>query len=348
MPEILGKTLSGEQVISFELKNRHGESAQILNLGASLIELKMASRSQGIINTILGYPKWESYLKDPCYHGATIGRFANRIADSQFSIGQQQFTLQQNEGEHHLHGGPHGFNTKIWQVQDYSDQHLVMSLHSPDGDQGYPGNLHVVLSYTLQDDHNLVIAWQAQCDRETEVSLCNHSYFNLAGFGEIGKHYLRIPASEFTPSDKCMIPTGHIHSVEGTLLDLRKFTQLDSVLNSDDPIIDAHGGIDHNWARGNSGQMQLSAELFSPESELLLQVSSSLPGLQCYTGNNLAKHGVHGRYEGVCLETQYYPNSPNEPQFPSARLSPGSTMCHKTQFSFSHLDREVLLKQPAT
>ena len=343
MPTLLGQTGQQEDVYAIELRNGRGDSARILTLGAIIAELNISSRENGVVNAVLGYPQWRSYLKDTAFHGAVVGRYCNRIAHSQFKLGSSHYQLDSNEGSHQLHGGPNGFHRRNWQLENCDAQSVSLSLRSPDGDQGYPGNLNILLRYTLSDDGCLDIDWQAETDSDTVVSLTSHGYFNLAGYGDIGNHYLRIPATHYTPTDGSHIPTGEILPVKNTNLDLQRFKQLSDVLDSTEPSIEQYGGLDHNWARGESGKMRLSAELLCLETNLLLQVSSTLPGLQCYTGNHLAANGIHGCHEGVCLEPQHYPNSPNEPHFPSALLRAGEAISHQLHYRFKQVDaREIL------
>ncbi|MFT4519227.1 MAG: aldose 1-epimerase [Halioglobus sp.] len=317
------------------LTNANGDSAVILSLGAILAELNINTRKHGLINTVLGYQHPSSYLKDTAFHGVIAGRYCNRIANSRFAINSDEYELNRNEDPHHLHGGSQGFGRRYWSILEQSQSSVILSLHSPDGDQGYPGNLDVSLRYELKEQGCLDISWRATSDKDTVVSLTCHAYFNLAGHSDIGSHFLRICADHYTPAAADMIPTGEIQSVDGTALDLRKLTSLQGVLDSEDPEITQQGGLDHNWARGAVGEMLLTAELFCPSSGLLLQTSSTLPGLQCYTGNHLMANGIHGCHEGVCLEPQYYPNSPNEPAFPSPILQPGETMSHRMRYQIT-------------
>jgi aldose 1-epimerase len=328
---------------SIDLRNTRGDRVSIMPLGGILREWEVAVGPGEPINIILGYLHSSSYLKDTAFHGAIAGRYCNRIANSQFSIGGKRFTLAANEGAHHLHGGPDGFNRRIWSVEEQGENYLELGLLSPHQDQGYPGNLKVTLRYTLDDEGALNIDWQAVSDADTVVSITSHGYFNLAGCGDILEHYLRIPATEYTPVNEDLIPTGEIRSVEGRALDLRQFTRLGDVLDSDDPEIQLADGLDHNWAAGAPGEMQLRAELVSKRTGLLLAVSSTLPGLQCYTGNHLQSNGIHGCHEGVCLEPQYYPDSPNHPNFPSAQLRAGDVMRHRISYRVSEVDAELLL-----
>ena len=336
-------SIDSQDIQTIELSNARGDSLCVLNLGAIIKEWNINTAEHGMINTVLGYLHEQSYLKDTAYHGAMIGRYCNRIANCCFSIGTQKHQLVSNAAPHHLHGGPQGFASRIWNIEECDKQSVTLSLHSADGDQGYPGNLDVWLRYTLDDDGALDIEWQAQTDCDTVVSLTNHAYFNLSGSGDTRDHYLRIAASHYTPAAADMIPTGEIRSLEGSVLDLRKYTLLDQLLDSDDPEIVQCGGLDHNWVTDSGDEMKLCAELLCPNTQLLLQTSSILPGLQCYTGNHLSGNGIHGCHEGVCLETQHYPNSPNEPRFPSPLLRAGETVRHRTRHLINQVNAEEIL-----
>ncbi len=334
-----------KEIQVFELQNHHGAYATVLNLGARLTSLNIPTPDYGMINTLLGYKNPRGYLTDTMYHGAIVGRYCNRIAHGEIPLGNQRYQLLINDGHHHLHGGPEGFHQKIWRLVEKTSQRLHLQLESEDGEAGYPGKLTVNLYYELDDENQLHINWQAYSDKDTVVSLTNHSYFNLSGCADIYNHYLRIPADHYTPVNSEMIPSGEITPVEGTPYDLRHWTQLGKRLNTDHPGLSELNGFDHNWASGNAGKFQLRAELYSPKTELLLQVFSSLPGLQCYSGNNLTKTGIHTNHQGICLETQYYPDTPNNQNFPSARLKAGESMYHRNCFSFSRTSAEVELKK---
>jgi len=330
---------------SIELRNEGGDSAVILTYGAIVAEFNINTAHEDSINVVLGYPHPQTYRKDAAYHGAIAGRYCNRIANSCFSLGKEHYSVTANEGAHHLHGGPDGFNRRLWRVEQRTISSVTLSLFSEDGDQGYPGNLTVQLRYELKDAGCLDITWEARCDQNTVVSLTSHCYFNLAGLGDIRNHFLRIPIDQFTPMTPDMIPTGEIQKVDGSSLDLRKLTKLEKILTSTDKDITRLGGLDHNWARESAGTMALSAELLCPDSGLLMQVSSTLPGLQCYTGNGLAANGIHGCHEGVCLEPQYYPNSPNEASFPSPLLRAGEVMRHALRYQVTAVEAETVLNK---
>lgn len=317
----------------------------IMTLGGIIREWEVAASSGEAVNIILGYPHAHSYLKDTAYHGAITGRYCNRIANSQFFIDDKSVTLIANEGKQHLHGGPDGFNRRHWNVEEQSEQRVVLSLFSPDGDQGYPGNLQVTVHYELDNTGSLNIDWQAESDADTVISLTSHGYFNLAGSGDTLEHYLRILAPHYTPVNSDLIPSGEIRSVAGTALDLQCFTRLGDILASHDPEIQTCDGLDHNWAGGAPGELRLRAELLSAKTNLLLRVCSTLPGLQCYSGNHLQANGIHGCHEGICLEPQYYPDSPNQPSFPSPLLRAGETKSHRIQYQVSEVDPDTLLYQ---
>ena len=331
--------------VLIELRNARGDSAVIMSLGGIIHEWNIATEQHGILNIVLGYPHTHSYLKDPAFHGAIAGRYCNRIAGSSFTLDGQTYTLASNEGTNQLHGGPDGFSRRTWNVVEQSDQRLHLSLFSPDGDQGYPGNLDISLIYILDDDGALSLDWQASADTNTVVSLTSHAYFNLAVSDDILDHWLRIPADEYTPVNSEMIPTGEIRSVSGSALDLREFTRLRDVLHSEAPELRDCDGLDHNWAFGPCTELQLRAELLCPATNLLLTTSSTLPGLQCYSGNHLLANGVHGRHEGICLEPQHFPDSPNNPHFPSPVLHAGEVMRHSIRYRVSQVDAAALLTQ---
>lgn len=334
MPILLGKSKRGEDVYAVDLCNSNGDSARILSLGGILQTLNITTPEHGVINTVLGYSDWSKYLTDTVWMGATAGRYCNRIANARFSIGAAEYLLERNQGDHHLHGGPEGFHRKVWNIEHWNKNSLILSLLSKDGDQGYPGNLEVTLRYSLEDDSTLKILWRATSDLDTVVSITNHSYFNLAGTADIRNHDLKLSASHFTPMDASQLPTGEILPVKNTCLDFRKPRSLSMVLDSADPMITNCGGLDHNWALEVSSVLQPSAQLYCPDTQLLLELSSTLPGIQCYTGNYLADHGLHDSHAGIALEPQYYPNSPNQSNFPSPVLRAGDTREHEIHYHF--------------
>jgi aldose 1-epimerase len=328
---------------TFELSNSHGDRVRIMNLGGIVRGWEVCVDNSEPINIVLGYPHWRSYFSDTAYHGAIVGRYCNRIAAGRLTINGRAYQLVKNEGGNHLHGGHQGFHRQFWQVIDHSDNDIRLSLTSPDGDQGYPGNLKVLVRYSLDDSRALIMDWEAKSDTDSVVSLTSHGYFNLAGSDDIRDHHLRITAPSYTPVDAHMIPTGKIASVEGSIMDLRNFSRIGDLLDAEAQELTGPGGLDHNWAWQATGELLDRAALFSPSTNLRLTVSSTLPGLQCYTGNALLGSGVHGSHEGICLEPQYYPDSPNHPAFPSPLLKAGEVMRHRIRYRIEHATAAVAL-----
>lgn len=280
---------------TIELRNIRGDRVNVMTLGGRICDWVIGAGLGEPFNIVLGYPDERDYLDDPSYLGAIAGRYCNRIANSRFVIDDANIALCANDGLHHLHGGPEGFSRRVWTIKDRSEQHVQLGLLSAHGDQGYPGNLDVSVNYTLDNEGDLHIAWQAHADADTVVSLTSHAYFNLGG-DDILDHHLQIAAPHYTPVDADLIPTGEIRDVSGTVLDLREFARLGDIVSSEAPEVRTTQGLDHNWAGGAPGEMKLRARLFCPATQLLLSVSSTLPGLQCYTGNHLQATGIHRRH----------------------------------------------------
>jgi len=338
MPSIWGTDKQGESVYRIKLSNKRGMQATITNYGARLIGLSVPTNEQGNIDVVLSLPTLEHYLEDSLSLGATVGRYCNRIQAGRLPLEGKIVQLDCNAGEHHLHGGEQGFNHRTWTVLDSSPSSLSLGLTSPDGDQAYPGRLEVQVDYELTDDNELLFRWQAKTDAATVVSLTNHSYFNLAGQGDIGQHLLHIPTEHYTPTSNNGIPTGEIRPVVKSDLDFSQWRQLSTCIPDLPPALSPFGGLDHNWAFDAADSEKLMAELACLATQLLMQIRSDLPGLQCYTGNHLDGTGIHACFSGIAMESQYYPDSPNQPDFPSATLLPGETMTHLTRFSFLNLN----------
>lgn len=341
MPKLWGSDNQGSKVFIHTLQNDQGTEVNISNYGAIIKDLRVNSPIFGPVNTVLSYPRLEMYLNDEHYLGAVVGRYANRIANSTFNLNGQSYSLPANNNCHHLHGGPKGFYKRTWDIVDANEKAITLKLVSNEGDQGYPGTLEVIAKYILNDDNSLLFQWEASSDEDTYVSLTNHSYFNLAGYGDIRNHYLRIPCAFYTPTDEEGIPHGEVKPVKNTVFDFHSKMHLKHILAELNDELEPFGGIDHNWATGESPQHRRDnflAELTCPDSGIKLEIFSSLPGMQCYTGNHLAKTGVFGCFEGICLETQYYPDSPNKPKFPQALLKANTTMSHETRFKFTTTD----------
>ncbi|HEY6723444.1 MAG TPA: aldose epimerase family protein, partial [Polyangiaceae bacterium] len=292
---------------------------------------------------VLGFDTAEEYWTNAPYLGATVGRYANRLRAGHFSLDGVDYTLAQNDGANHLHGGPTGFHRRLWEARQAGDAERVsFELVSPDGDEGYPGELVVGVSYELTSDNRLVIEYRARTDRVTVVNLTHHSYFNLTGKPEsgIGGHVLRLVADTFTPTDAGQIPTGEIRSVSGSPLDFREPTAIGARIDAPDEALRIGSGYDHNFVvSGWDGSLRRVAEVQEPASGRSLVVSTTEPGIQFYSGNHLGgvrgKGGrVHAAREGFCLEPQHFPDSPNQPSFPSTVLRPGETYRQTTEYAF--------------
>lgn len=331
------------QINEYELQNSKGAKVKVINLGARLTALIIPTKVHGDINTILNYSHAQQYYLDPMFHGAIAGPVCNRIANGEFTLNNKQYKLKSNEGSNVLHSGSTGLHQQFWNVLEYSENAITLQVEQTHCTDGFPGNVIFTLEYTLQNNNTLSINWSATSDQDTPANLTSHSYFNLAGFGDIKSHFLRITADNYTPHNDQQIPTGEISSVDNTIFDLRNFTALSDVLNSGDPEILRWDGLDHNWAYNNDKHLKLQAELYSEETQLLLQVESTLPGMQCYTGNQLGAFGIHGTHEGICLEPQYYPNSVNQENFPNTILKKNTTMSHRINLTFTEVEPEHII-----
>ena len=338
-----GKTADGTVVHLFTLTNRHGVVAKVTSFGAILTEVHAPDRAGKSVNVALGFDNLDPYLKGhPCF-GATIGRFANRIAKARFVIDGVEYRVTANSGANHIHGGRRGFDKVVWQAKVLPPKNgeaaVEFSYLSKDGEEGYPGNLQVKVTYTLTDANELRIDYRAQTDKATPVNLTNHSYFNLVGSGDVLEHELRLYADRYTPADDELIPTGVIASVQGTPLDFTKPEKIGARIEQLKP---KPGGYDHNYViNGAAGTLRLAARARDPKSGRVMQVSTTEPGVQLYTANWLdgRMRGTGGvvypRHGGFCLETQHYPDSVNKPDFPSPIVRPGQTFRSTTVFKFS-------------
>lgn len=343
-----GKTAEGAEVYLYTLKNAAGMEVAITNFGGTIVSLKVPDRAGKIEDVVLGYDDFNGYLtpKSP-YFGATVGRYANRIAKSKFSLDGQEYTVPANDGANSLHGGLKGFDKRVWSAKEFSDakgEHLAMNYLSKDGEEGYPGNLTVQVEFTLTSRNQLKIEYSATTDHDTVLNLTNHSYFNLAGQGngDILKTQLTLFASRFTPVDETLIPNGELRSVAGTPFDFRKPTPIGERIDASDEQLKLGHGYDHNWVLDeSSGRLSLAARALDPASGRILEVLTTQPGIQFYTGNFL-DGSIHGKGSkpiehrtGFCLETQHFPDSPNHPKFPTAVLKPGQHFHSTTVFRFS-------------
>jgi len=341
-----GKTAAGENVDLYTLRNSKGVEAKITNYGGILVSLKVPDRNGKFDDVVLGFNDLESYLtKNDPYMGALIGRYGNRIAKGRFTLNSVEYKLAVNNGENHLHGGIKGFDKVIWtghEMKTPAGPAVVLTYLSKDLEEGYPGNLNVRVVYTLTNRNELKIDYSATTDKDTVTNLTHHSYFNLAGEGngDILSHVVTINANRFVPTDAGSIPTGELKSVAGTPFDFLKATAIGARINQDDEQLKFGNGYDHTWVINGRG-MRLAATAYEATSGRVMQVWTTEPGVQFYTGNFLngtltGKSGkVYARRNGFCFETQHYPDSPNQPSFPTTTLKKGQTLKSTTIYRFS-------------
>ena len=340
-----GTAPDGTPVDVYTLRNDQGSEVRICTYGGIVVSLRVPDRAGQMGDVVLGYDTLAEYIKESPYFGSLIGRYGNRIAKGKFVLDGQEYSLAVNNGPNHLHGGLIGFDKVVWQARAYeSDQGPALELTylSPDGEEGYPGNLSVKALYTWLEDNTLRLDYTATTDQPTIVNLTQHSYFNLAGRGDVLGHVVMINANRFTPVDETLIPTGELRPVDDTPFDFRRPTPIGSRINRADPQLKFGNGYDHNWVINNpTGQLELQARVFEPTSGRVLEVLSTEPGLQFYSGNFLdgtltGKGGWRYQFRhGFCMEPQHYPDSPNQPDFPSVVLRPGATYRNTIMYRFS-------------
>lgn len=348
--QYFGSTQDGQPVVLYTITNKRGMEASIMNYGGIMMTLKVPDRSGNLEDVLLGYPTLEDYLQtgNKPYFGAILGRYANRIASGRFTLDGVTYQLSVNDGPNTLHGGIRGFSKRVWEAEEVCRDDavgLILTYRSKDGEEGFPGNVAVKTAYTLTNDNELRMDFAAVTDRKTVVNLSQHNYYNLAGAGngDILGHILTIHADRFTPIRPDLIPTGQVQSVAGTPLDFRKPTSIGARIHSDDPQMQyAANGYDFNYVLNRSGDsMPLAASVFEPNSGRRMDVYTTQPAVQFYSGNHLdgsdiGKDGKrYQKYAGLSLETQHYPDSPNHPQFPSTELSPGQVYRQSTIYKFS-------------
>ena len=339
-----GKMSDGTPVEIYSLSDGAYE-ARIATYGGIVVSLKAPDRRGKSADVVLGFDDLNGYVDNfngssAAFFGAIIGRYANRIGHGSFSLDGTKYSLPLNNGANSLHGGPHGFNNVVWKAKPIEDG-VELSYMSKDGEAGYPGNLSAVVRYTLAKG-DLRIEYSATTDKDTVVNLTNHSYFNLAGEGDILNHQLTLHASRFTPVDAGLIPTGELKSVESTPFDFRRATAIGARINADDEQLHRGHGYDHNWVLDSAGgKLAEAAELYDPGSGRVLKVLTDQPGIQFYSGNflNGSIKGKGGKpdelHAALCLETQHFPDSPNHPDFPTTELKPGERYHTVTVFRFS-------------
>jgi len=345
--QLFGKTTDGQEVDLYTLTNRSGVEVGIMNRGGTVVSIRVPDRSGKLGDIALGFDSLDGYLKDIPYFGALVGRYGNRIAKGRFKLNGVEYKLAVNNGANHLHGGLQGFDKVVWSARGVSEgplPRLELTYLSKDGEEGYPGNLSVTVVYSLTDANELRIDYSATTDKDTVVNLTNHTYFNLtgAGDGDILGHVLTLYADRFTPVDKGLIPTGELRSVEGTPFDFRKPTPIGARIDAKDQQVQFGGGYDHNFVLSSAGgSLALAARVEEPKTGRVLEVLTTEPGIQFYTGNFLdgtltGKGGkTYPKRSGFCLETQHFPDSPNQPKFPATLLKPGGKYQTTTVYRFS-------------
>lgn len=340
-----GITRDGREVTCFTLRGADGLALEVLDYGAAVRALRVPDRHGRLADVVLGYDDLAGYERDRFYLGAVIGRYANRIRNAAFELDGRRYQLCANDSPHHLHGGLCGFGKQLWRAEAFEEGDtvgVVMEYASPDGEEGYPGNLDVQVTYALAGAGVLGVELRATTDRATPVNLAQHAYFNLAGegAGDVLGHELAVHARSYTPLDESHVPTGEVAAVEGTPLDFRRARRIGERIEDEHAQLRIAGGYDHNFVLDGDG-LAPAARLCDPGSGRVLEVFTTEPGMQLYTGNFLdgsvpGKHGHrYGRHAGLCLETQHFPDSPNQPGFPSTILRPGGELRSRTEFRFS-------------
>ncbi len=341
-----GKTPDGEQVELYTLTNANGVKTEIMTYGGIVVSLEVPDRKGNLDDVVLGYDNLGGYVENNPYFGALVGRYGNRIDKGKFTLNGKEYTLAVNNGPNHLHGGLKGFDKVVWDAEKVQTGDAVgvrLSYLSEDGEEGYPGNLDCTVTYTLTNDNELKIDYKATTDKPTVVNLTHHSYFNLTGCErDILDHEMMLNADRFTPVDEGLIPTGELRPVQGTVMDFTTPTPIGARIDSDYQQIEYGGGYDHNWVLNKDGRdMTPAARVYEPTTGRVMEVFTTEPGVQFYSGNFLdgtitgKDDTVYKHRYGFCLETQHFPDSPNKPQFPSVVLRPGETYTHTTVYKFS-------------
>jgi aldose 1-epimerase len=331
-----GRMPGGASVESLTLSNDRGTKVRTIAYGAAIVSIHTADRAGDLGNVVLGFDTLDGYLANTTFVGGVVGRYANRIARGEFVLDGQRYRLPTNNGPHHLHGGTRGFDKVLWSaepLEQSGETSVTYAYESVDGEEGYPGTLNARVTYALTDENELVVDYEAVADQPTPVNLTQHSYFNLSGGtrDNILGHILTVHADRYTPTDGTLIPTGELATVEGTPFDFRRPTMIGARIGDDHAQLKNAGGYDHNWlVSQSSASLARVARLVDPTSGRTVDVQTTEPGLQFYSGNFL-EH----KHAGLCLETQHFPDSPNHPQFPPTILRPGERYRSRTVFAFS-------------
>ncbi|GCF92653.1 aldose 1-epimerase [Enterococcus florum] len=341
-----GTTTEGEALYLFQFENQQGLKMSVSNLGAVLTHLWVPDQNNQLIDVVLGYDHYEQYQTNThTFFGAVIGRNANRIANASFELAGSKYFLAKNEGENNLHSGPDGFQLRVWKVKELNEDQnrITFELRSPEGDQGFPGELICRVTYQLKGQQ-LLVSMTGKSDRQTVFNPTHHSYFNLNGHdkGHIMNHFLQVNAKQYTPvADEASIPTGEKAKVEGTPFDFRQLKRIGEEIDANDLQLQFVKGYDHNFVLDKAlGELELAAVLIGDLSGIKLEVATTLPGIQVYTGNFVnnergKQHFFYQRRAGICLETQFFPNAINEPQFDSPILPAGEAKEYTTIFTFA-------------
>jgi aldose 1-epimerase len=340
MATFFGKTPSGESVKQVTLSNERGTSINIITLGAIIRSFYVCTSNGEKRDIVLGFDNLDSYLSDEHYLGCVVGRYANRIHKGQFMLDGKMYQSDINQAGNCLHGGGDGFNRRVWQIVSESSHELCLSLVSPDGDQGFPGNLTLTLTYALLEDDTLTIKYQATSDKTTPFNPTQHSYFNLDGGreGGIEEHDLTVMADHILDINESGIPNGKLLPVKDSAFDFNQPKKISQSLRASNPLIKQAQGLDHNWCLNDKPIQPFNASLINARRDLELQVTTTMPGLQVYTGNflpthNLGKNGAPCQpHKAVCLESQFYPDSPNHKTFPSSVLLHGEMFTSQTVY----------------
>lgn len=336
-----GTTVAGEPVTSVVLSNRAGMTVTLWSWGALIQSIRVPDRHGQLADVVLGFDALPPYLGHHPSFGVTVGRYANRIAHARFTLDGVAYPLAANNGPNALHGGPTGFSRRNWTLEPGAERGVRFAYTSADGEEGYPGTLRVATTYTLDEDNGLEIAYEARTDHATVLNLTNHSYFNLAGQGDILDHEVTLFANAFLPIDAVSIPTGELRAVAGTPMDFRTPTRVGTRIGDADEQVRRVNGFDHTFVLGPSGTLKHAARVFDPRSGRVLDVHTTQPGIQFYTANGLdgTLRGKSGmpcvRYGALCLEAHHFPDSPNQPAFPTTVLRPGDVFHQRTVYRFS-------------
>ncbi len=342
--ESFGTSRQGVAVSIYDIENKSGEKVRVTDYGAALVSIIVQDRNGNMQDVLLGYDNVTGYENNTCYFGAVIGRNANRIANAQVTIDGTVYQLDQNDNENNLHSGVKGMDTLLWNVTEHTENSITLTCTSADLEQGFPGNMNAEVRYVLTDDHTVEIAYKAVSDKDTVANFTNHAYFNLAGHasGDVLGQELMLKASHFTPvTDSKAIPAGEITPVAGTPMDFTTVKTIGRDIDTDDIQVNYGSGFDHNFVldKSEKGAFELAAEAYAPETGIVMKTYTDLPGVQFYSGNFITEQNgkqgaVYNKRHGFCLETQYFPNSVNEPNFEAPFLKAGDVYTTKTSYQF--------------